>query len=399
MRLNAVIFLSALVLPLSAHTEDDPFAELARLNQYPMSAQDGRFAGPGWDLLSERAAAAQQVLLGEDHFTNEIPRLIGAIAGIGAYDNFYIEVDPYSTNLIEGSFRDLDSGQRAKFRREFGDLYSFYALEPEYALLDQIVGNDGAGLLGADQVVMYADRLVFHDWITRTENIQAREIYTRIAQQSQQRMNRFLENPAQPDFSSIYFMTGEFAADLDALSALELSEEEQELVEATRRSVDIYQTQSHRKRVQMLKHQLMVDYPVWISGRTLFKYGANHLARGESYLTVQDIGSLIANLAEAAYQESLHVMIIGETGEQGSPFRGFPPTPIDSDDFYLKPLQPFFTLTEGPDWAVFDLLPLRRALERNELTVDSINLGRVIKGYDLLVLIPVVTPARFPALD
>jgi hypothetical protein len=398
MRFNPALILSILLVPVSAHAEDDALLDLARQHQYAMTEKDGAFAGPGWDLLSERAAGAQQVLAGEDHFTNEIPRLIGAIAGIGSYDHFYIEIDPFSTRVIENSFRDMNPEQRAAFRREFGDLYSFYALEPEYVLLEQVQAS-GAGLLGADQVVMYADRLVYGDWVTRTENDQAREIYANIVQQSQSRLNRFLENPGQPDFSLMYFLTAEFAADLDRLSELELSDEEQKLIEATRLSMDIYHMQSHRKRVQLLKHQLMTDYPRWIGGRTLFKYGANHLARGESYLTVQDIGALIANLAEAAYQESFHVMIIGESGEQGSPFRGFPATQIDPEDFYLKPLQPLFSLTEGPDWAVFDLLPLRRAYERGELEIDSVNLVRVIKGYDVLVLIPVVTPAQFPAFE
>jgi hypothetical protein len=389
------LFLSLLPPCLPLQADDSTFAELARQHQFPMSEQDGVFSGPGWGLLSERAAAAQQVLLGEDHFTNEMPRLIGAIAAIGTYDHFYIEVDPYSTRIIERSIRELEPPQRLAFRRDYGDLWSFYALAPEYALLEQLV-KGGAGLLGSDQVVMYADRLLAQDWATRTENDQARQIYRHIAEQSRERLERFLEHPEQADFSSLYFMTPEFTGDLERLSALRLSDEELAMVEAMRRSVDIYQTQSHRTRVQLLKHQLMADYQRWIGGRTLFKFGANHLARGESFLAVQDIGALVANLAEAAYQESLHVMIIGESGQQGSPFRGFPPSPIDPDDFYLKPLQPFFALTNGADWAVFDLLPLRRAQERGELAVDNVNLLRSIKGYDLLVLIPEVTPAGFP---
>jgi hypothetical protein len=398
MRTVYVLLLSLVLSCLSLQADDSAFAELARQHQFAMSEQGGVFSGPGWDLIRERATAAQQVLLGEDHFTSEMPRLIGAIAGIGSYEHFYIEVDPFSTRIIERSIRELDPAQRRVFRRDYGDLYSFYALEPEYALLEQLV-KGGAGLLGSDQVVMYADRLIFQDWITRTDNEQAREIYRHVTQQSQAHFERFLGNPAEPDFASIYFMTPEFSSDLKRLLALELSDEERAMVEAMRRSVDIYQTQSHRTRVQLLKHQLMADYPRWIGGRTLFKFGANHLARGESLLTVQDIGALVAELAEAAYQESLHMMIIGESGQQGSPFRGFPPSPIEPDGFYLKHLQPFFALTSGDGWAVFDLVPLRRAQQRGELAIDNVNLLRSIKGYDLLVLIPEVTPAGFPVYD
>jgi len=380
------------------HADDATFAELARQHQFSMSERNGDFSGAGWELIRERAAAARQVLLGEDHFTNEIPRLISAIAGIGNFDYFYIEVDPFSTRIIERSLREPDPARRLAFRRAYGDLYSFYALEPEYQLLEQLVAS-GAGLLGSDQVVMFADRLIFQDWIKRTENEQARQLYRHIAQQSQERLERFLENPEQPDFSSLYFMTPEFSSEVEQLAALDLSDEERAIVEAMQRSVDIYQTQSHRKRVQLIKHQLMADYPRWIGGRNLFKYGANHMARGESFLTVQDIGALVAELADAAYQESLHVMIIGESGSQGSPFRGFPSSPIEPDGFYLKHLQPFFALTTGKDWAVFDLVPLRRAQQRGELDIDNVNLLRSVKGFDLLVLIPEVTAAGFPVYD
>lgn len=398
MRTVCLVLLYLLLTCLPLQADDTAFADLARQHQFSMSEQDGLFAGPGWDLIRERATAAQQVLLGEDHFTNEMPRLIAAIAGIGAYDHFYIEIDPFSTRIIERSIRELEPAQRLAFRRAYGDLYSFYALEPEYALLEQLV-DGGTRLLGSDQVVMFADRLIFQDWIERTENEQARELYRHIAQQSQERLERFLEHPEEPDFASLYFMTPEFSGDLERLAALELSDEELAMVEAMQRSVDIYQTQSHRKRVQLIKHQLMADYPRWIGSRNLFKYGANHLARGESFLTVQDIGALVAELADAAYQQSLHVMIIGESGKQGSPFRGFPPSPIEPGGFYLKHLEPFFALTSGKDWAVFDLVPLRRAQQRGELAIDNVNLLRSIKGYDLLVLIPEVTPAGFPSYD
>jgi hypothetical protein len=243
---------------------------------------------------------------------------------------------------------------------------------------------------------MYADRLVFQDWLARTDSPEARKIYQSIVTKSKQHLDRFLAHPDQPDYSQIFFMTPAFARELDSLSALALSDEESRIIASMKQSVDIYRTQSHRKRVQLIKHQLMADYALWAGKRTLFKYGANHLARGESFLTVHDIGNLVANIAEARYEKSFHVMVMGESGSQSAPFRGFPDSPIEPDGFYMKHLQPFFSLTEGAEWAVFDLIPLRRAYEQGELAIDDQNLIRSLKGYDALVLIPAVTPAAFP---
>lgn len=394
--MKPLLTLSLLLFLLPVQADEDPLTALAREHRLTMAEKAAGFSGAGWEFLAKQITDAEYVLVGEDHFTNEIPRFVEAVAGLAPFDYFYIEVDPFSTRIIERSIRGLAGAERQAFRREYGDLYSFYAMEPEYRLLEQLV-EAGAGLLGSDQVVMYADRLIFQDWLDRTGNPEAREIYRRVVDQSKQALDRFLANPDEPKYLEIYFMTPAFAEDLEALSKLELSAEERAVVDAMRRSVDIYTTQSHRKRVQLIKHQLMEDYPRWAGKRTLFKYGANHLARGESFLTVQDIGNLVANLAEARYEQSFHVMILGESGSQGSPFRGFPATPVDPTGFYLKHLQPLFALTEGAEWSVFDLVPLRRAYEKGELALDDRNLIRSLKGYDALVLIPAVTPAPFPA--
>jgi len=380
-----------LLFSTTGQADEKSFLELARQHQLPMHVQENLFAGPGWDFLQDHVSQAQQVLAGEDHFTNEIPQLISALANVGSYDNLYIEVDPFSARIIEGSIRGMNPSERTAFRNTWGDLYSFYALQPEYALLEKmLVGN--TRLLGTEQVVLYTEPLIFQDWLARTSNEQAREIYQAIIGSSQQHFREFLEDPQKP----FYFLTPEFSAQLDSLAKLPLSENEQAFIKAMQQSVAIYQAQSHRLRVQLLKHQLMVEYPGWIGQRNLFKFGANHLMRGESFLTVQDIGALVANLAEAHYQQSFHVMITGESGFQASPFRGFPSTAIDPEDYFLKHLQPFFELTEGENWNVFNLLPLRSALERGEISIEDQNLVRTIKGYDALVLIPRVTAAQFP---
>ena len=88
-------------------------------------------------------------------------------------------------------------------------------------------------------------------------------------------------------------------------------------------------------------------------------------------------------------------MIVGESGMQGTPFKTFPPKPVDPDGFYLSYLKPFFKITEGKEWHLFDLKPLRKAVHKKELSVDNLNLLRVIKGYDALIIIPEVTAAKF----
>ena len=191
-------------------------------------------------------------------------------------------------------------------------------------------------------------------------------------------------------------MTEEFLEQLDRLEQLDLSTEEDQIINDTRLSASIYKEQNHSKRVKLILHQLMKDYPKWKDSKNLFKYGANHLTRGESFLTVYDVGNMVSNITKSNFEESFHVMIIGESGFLGSIFEIFPPTKVDAENgFYLSYLKPFFTITEGKQWHLFNMEPIRKAVEKNQLKIENVNLLRVIKGYDALVIIPEVTPAKF----
>jgi hypothetical protein len=191
-------------------------------------------------------------------------------------------------------------------------------------------------------------------------------------------------------------MTDDFSKKLTELESLDLNDVEHQIIKDLKYSKDIYLTQSHKKRVRLLMNQVMKDLPLWNSNKTLFKYGANHLTRGEGFLNVYDIGNLVANITESNFEDTCHIMIMGESGTQGSPFRGFPPNKVDSENgFYLSYLKPFFDVTNTNDWYVFDLRPLRSSLFKKQLTIDNLNLERTIRGYDILVIIPEVTAATF----
>jgi len=374
----------------SVYAQDSLLTSLATKNMKVLTFDGKNFKGEGWGFIKQRVVESQNVLIGEDHFSNEIPAFTKSLASSIKFDNFIIEVDPYSTEIIEKSIRGLSKEQLKQFNEKYKDLFSFYALKHEYELLEQIV-NAGTNLLGSDQVVMYADRLVFQKLVNKTKSTKAKEIYLDIIEQSKKHLNKFFENPQNP----MYFMTPEFGKQLANLELLNLSTEENVIITDVKKSVEIYQKRSHKKRIQLIMHQLIKDFEVWKNSKNLFKYGAMHMARGESFLTVYDIGNLVANITESNYKKSFHIMIIGESGMLGSPIRIFPSTPVNIKKEPLKSLKPFFDITQGKDWHLFDLLPLRKEVEKGKLKVDDINLLRTIKGFDVLIIIPEVTAAQF----
>ena len=60
----------------------------------------------------------------------------------------------------------------------------------------------------------------------------------------------------------------------------------------------------------------------------------------------------------------------------------------------MKAISPLTKVLNGEQWQCFDLRPIKKALAGGKLKVDDLKLSRVIKGYDLLVVIPKATAAR-----
>lgn len=140
----------------------------------------------------------------------------------------------------------------------------------------------------------------------------------------------------------------------------------------------------------------MKNYAAWADKKNLFKFGANHMPKGESLLKIYDIGNLVNNIADSKFKKSLHIIIVGKSGMQASPFKGFPATKVDENGDDLKVLKPFFPLVTDKQWHSFDMLPLRKALEEKQINCTD-GLRRIINGYDYLVIIPEVTAGKFSA--
>lgn len=373
-----------------AVAQDSLITALAKNNVSTFSKAQNEFSGEGWEKIIQQAGASDYVLIGEDHFTNEIPFFVSSMASRIQFGNFFCEIDPYSANMIEDKIKTLSKPQLDQYIAEYGNTFSFFALDPEFRLLEQMVRSN-ADILGTDQILLIADRLICNELQKQTKNREARKIYAAIADSSKVYFDRFLSNPGSP----FYMLTDEFEQRLNRLSALQLSAKETEIIQSLRLSARIYKEQNHHLRIQLMKNELMKAYPQWSYKKSLFKYGGFHLAKGESLLKIFDIGNLVHNIADSQFKTTLHIMILGKSGTQGSPFKGFPEQIVDENSDNLKFLKPIYRAVEGENWHCFDMRPLLRAMEEGRLQVNDISLERVIKGYDLVVIIPTVTASRF----
>lgn len=347
------------------------------------------FEGNGWRIIDSACKASNYVLVGEDHFLNEIPFFVAAIARENKFDNFITEIDPFSASLLQRHIQDKNNF--SAWKKEFEETLSFFGLPKEMELLQQMV-NSNSRIMGTDQVLMNADRLLCSELKKITKEKKAYRLYEKIETNSTIHFDSFLANMQHP----MYMLTQEFEQDVKSLLQMNISSKEKEQLHAMMLSRKIYQEQSHPLRLQLMKDNMQHYYSHQLGGkRNLFKFGAIHLCKKEGLLGGYDIGNQVYQFANNRHEKSLHIMIIGKDGMQGSPFKGFAAHPINTNEGELKSLQPFIKEVKDEQWQCFDMAPLQRAINNGCLTIADKTLERMIEGYDYIVIIPIVTAESF----
>lgn len=391
MKRSKLYFLTAaLFITSQVYAQDSLITSLSKKNISTFTKANGIFEGPGWEKIIQKLETSNDVLIGEDHFTSEIPYFTSAIAAKVNFDNFFCEIDPFTADILQQKIRTLSSKALQDYVNTFGNTFSFYAYSPELELLKQL-NKSNTKIFGTEQILIIGDRVICTELAKTTKNPVAKKIYQTIAINSKTYFDRFLKDQSKP----FYLLSNDFSKKIDTLSGLKISLAELKIVKMLRTSAKIYKSQDHQLRIQLMKNQLMEVYSNWMGKRNLFKYGANHLTKGESFLEVYDIGNLVSNLNDADYKKSLHIMILGTSGTHASRFEGFPSEEIDPSNSMLKTLSPIIRTVQGEAWHCYDLLLLKKELDAGRLIVQDIKLQRIIKGYDLLVIIPKVTASAF----
>jgi len=331
------------------------------------------FQGKGWDVLLNEIKQSNSVLLGETHFTNEIPYFTNAVINEVKFDNYFLEVDPYSVAIIETKIKSLSDEQLNTFVKKYSTNFSFLEYEPEFALFKDLVKRN-TKIYGAEQISIFADQMIISRLKEISKNKKAVEIY-------EQMLHNSKLVAGKEGLEKYYLLSEDCLQKIDLLLKLKLSDKERKQIEDLKLSRAIYVQRNHPLRIQLLKNILLTQMTDWKNKKNLFKFGAVHLPKGETILTktdIYDIGSLISNIEEANFRKSLHIMLIGKEED-------------DNDDTSFKS---FLNVAKDEQWYCFDLRPLKKSILQNKLKVDDVYLSRVIKGYDYLIYIPKVTKSK-----
>jgi len=347
---------------------------------------NGKFSGKPWDQLVERAAKANYVLIGEDHFISEVPLFTQALVNSIPVDNYICEIDPWMLTIFKDKISSLKAPQLNNWISENYNGFSFFQKKNEFELLRSLVGKN-VKLIGTEQVGLMSTTILFQ-YLFETGSSKNKTLYKVMRDSSAAANERFFADHTKAFFLATPF----FSESIKQINRTGLKEDESKLIDAIVRSAEIYATGSHLNRIKLMQSNLMANYPETIKGKkNVFKFGANHTLRGESYIPVYDIGTTAHIMAQAENQDSYHILILPKAGNQAGFLSGS--NPIDYNDEFYKSLKSLLDKASDAEWTFFDLENVRNVAKKKNYQIDNPFLEKTIKGYDVLIVIPLASPA------
>jgi len=385
------------------------FEQKLRVVRFDLRVDNGKFTGSAAAVLETAIAHAQYVLIGEDHITREIPQFTTIVCDVMARQGLSamaVEAGPQVAEFVSSVFGKPDRLARmAALTRQYPDSVAFLNIRQENDLAahcSEVAHYPNFHLWGLDQEFLGSAGWLLDQILATHPGAISSAALTRLKGEEQQAAARAKETG---DASKLFLFTAS-ESELSEVAAL-LQRDGNSTANALFRELieshEIYlknaqgSPASNDQRARLLKQNFRQDLeatkedPQW--QRVLLKFGEWHLYKGFNPLHQRDLGNYIAELADAQGSSSLHICVLGARGTHRM-YGGYD-RPTKLEKFVMDEDQNYGWLKPAIDnqlpnaWTLFDLRQMRYQM----LGPIDPNMERLIYGYDLLIIVPELTPA------
>ena len=403
MRIAALAAITCLALAAPAALAAEPtldelkakFQETLAASRMTLDVKGGKLAGPGADFLRARVAAAQFVLIGEEHGVATIADTVRAMLPDltqNGYRHFAIETDPYIAAKLEEMLRAGGTKDVARFLGGAGNQFAipFYNWSAEAALAEATVkANAGSkpALWGLDQVFIGASAALLNDVAAQTSNGEAKALAGALAAQAKGN----LEFLGKVDLGEL--------AKLRALLGAEQDRPLAQLVDDMTLSARIYQPfvgvttglsvyAANLEREALMKRTFLTLYRAAGAPKVFFKFGANHMMRGLSSTHVPSLGNFAADLAASEGKSAFHVLILCGPGTKAGGLMG---NAANCSLDLTKDFPDLISKVDAKQMTLFDLAPWKDKPRRWAHLSEDVR--AMIWAFDAMLFVPNGKPA------
>jgi len=385
------------------------FEQKLREVRFDLYIQGGKFSGSAAPLLQEAISNAQFVLIGEDHLTREIPQFTSIVCDLMVPQGLTamaVETGPQAAAFVSSLFGSPDRlAQTAALIHQYPASIAFLDMRQENDLAAhcaEVAHRSRFHLWGLDQEFVGSPGWLLDQILATQPGPAASAALKQLKQEEQQAAARAKETG---DPSKLFLFTASDSELNQAAAALqrdgnslakrlfrELTESREIYLKNSQGSPD-----SNTQRARLMKENFVGDLEAAEGGsqgqRVLAKFGDWHLYKGFNPLQQRDLGNYIAELADGQGATSLHICILGAKGTHRL-FAGYErPNRLEKfvmdEDPDYRWLKPAINNQLPNAWTLFDL---RRLRFQSFKDLDP-DMQRLIYGYDLLIIVPELTPA------
>ena len=321
--------------------------------------------------MTPRLEQTQFVMVGEQHFIQEVGAVTKAVYQIAQdfdYKTLCIENDALMAKQIAAMANAPNPVVAATdFYREFPISVAFYENQDDYALLSHVV-KSGGELWGIDQTLMSQFRFNFSYLLANTKDAAFANRLQGLLDTATTAYETAITNN---DFQACYYFRYNEQVNQELLE-LASTEEEREVIFQLGKTKEIYDYNfggqyylNNEVRGQLMKSNFMRYYRAAEKKtplpKVVFKLGAYHTYRGLTPTRIYDISNLVTELANMNGMQSLHLKVLGISGQQrvGFPFAPEPVISFDNTDEFPQEIQDWIPTLEEGKYLILDLAPLR----------------------------------------
>jgi len=369
----------------------------------PLTVRPEGFSGPGAAILSDAIDASRYVLIGESHFSREIPAFTTNVCRLmapGGLTAMVVEIGPEAAVAVNARLRAPDREQQmSDFMRAHPDAMAFLNGRDENQTAADCAGAAGPDfvLWGLDQEFLGASGYLIDQMLAAGPGPLARARIEAMAEQERAATQAALASGSPFDL----FLLKAADATLDeAGTAIDQDggDRARALFAALRETRAIYQASQARsgdpngRRARLMKRTLAAHFAQAPQARVLMKFGANHLYKGYNPLGQRDVGNFVAEHADGEGVQSLNMIVVGARGAEGG-YNGvgrqvkahaFDAITDEDSDWRKDVTLARPSDTPAGDWFLVDLRRLRSA----DLETLTPEWREIIRGYDLAVVAP-----------
>ena len=370
---------------------------------------DADLQGPGATTLAAAVSQARYVLIGEAHFSREIPRFTVALCHLMAPQGLHaiaVETGPEAARIVDANLRRPDRVARlSAFMRAHPDAMAFQNGRDESDMAAACAREAGPAfqVWGLDQEFFGASGFLLDDMAAAAPGPVAKAAIDRLRASDRAATAAAIASRSPGKFL-IFTVTDRQMDEARLAIATDGGTRTRQLFDAFAETRAIYlaaasgQGDPNGRRARLIKRTLagyLAKAPA--GSRVLVKFGDVHTAKGVNALRQRDLGNFVAEHAEGEGASSLHVLVMGADGSLGG-YNGVgqqvaiqPYTPVSDADYpWLKDaLAARPKAMTGSDWLLIDLRRLR-----GRPTPDMpAGWRQLVQAYDLVAVAPKLTPA------